>query len=616
MRCSTRREKADNSMPAQPLKKQLAQLPDATGLYLLRDRQRQALWLGVAEKLKQECNALFQAPTLPFIANVASVQSFPITNLAELPTRYRQLLMDHQPAANQSPQGMPSYAYLQLSDEAYPRLQVTRRPTTQAFGPVLPAHAMPDVIKRLAQIFRLRRCNETIDGGFSLPCLEYFRKRCLAPCVQEFCDASTYNAAVDDLRLLLRADEGWQGKWQTEWQVKMQQAVAREDFETAAQCRDVMQAGQQIRAHAEFVICAAELGDAFTLHDKNGAIAFHLLTRRKRKKMGELLFRWEDGLALPATVRLEHLLLWHYVGNLPREIKLPLRLPHQKLLQRSFDALSGGLTQLTATAKPSGMLARFAAQRAVIKNAQRLPKPETDAATELQHILNLAAPPDCIQSFDVAHLTGQHTVASVITWRAVEPETWSQRIYVLKGLSEPDAMQEAVRREAGSADLILVDGGKMQMRRAQAALPSGSPVLAAVKPPGQSHLIAHFLKPDESVLQLAPTAPASRLLYRLRNAAHAAANAAHRQLREAATLPTLTRLLPDLTEIQRRAMLQQCDSPDDVLKASVAQFNVVLGAQQARLTVQRLRRLRQQGDSSAKACAELPVVLLDAPCRY
>jgi excinuclease ABC subunit C len=611
MRCSTHKEKADNSMPAQTLQKQLAQLPDASGLYLLRDRQRRALWLGIAEKLQHECHALFQSPSLPFIANVASVQAFPLTNLAELPARYRQLLNEHQPAANALPLDAPSYAYLQLTDELFPRLRVTRQPTAQAFGPVLPAHALPDLMERLAQLFRLRRCSETIDGGFPLPCLESFRKRCLAPCVGEFCDAPAYNAAADDLRLLLSHDEAWQEKWQTQ----MQQAVAREDFEMAAQWRDVMEAGQQIRAQEEFVIGAAELTDAFTLHDENGASAFHLLTRRERKKMGELLFRWEDGLALPATVRLEHLLLWHYAGDLPREIKLPLRLPHQKLLQRSFDVLSGGRTRITFANKPTGVLARFAARRAVIKKAERIPEPETDAVTQLQQALKLKAPLACIQSFDVAHLAGQHTVASVITWRTAEPETWSQRIHVLEGFSEPDAMQEAVRREAGSADLVLVDGGKTQLRRAQAALPLDVPVLAAVKPPGQSHLIAHFLKPDESVLQLAPTAPASRLLYRLRDAAHATANAAHRQLREAATVPALTRLLPELTETQRKALLQQCDNLDGILKTSVVQLRAVLGETQARLTHQRLRRLRQRCDSSADECAQLPILLLDSSWR-
>ncbi len=602
-------------MPAKTLQKQLAQLPAASGLYLLRDRQRRALWLGIAENLQSECLALFQAPTLPLIAKVASVQAFPLTNLAELPARYRQLLNEHQPAANALPLDAPGYAYLQLTDEPFPRLHVTRRPTAQAFGPVLPAHALPDLIERLAQLFRLRRCNETIDGGFPLPCLEYFRKRCLAPCVGEFCDAPTYAAAADELRLLLRPTD-WQDRdWQEKWQTQMQEAVAREDFETAAQWRDVMEAGQQIRAQEEFVSGAAQLTDAFTLHDENGASAFHLLTRRARKKMGELLFRWEDGIALPAPVRLEHLLLWHYAGDLPRAIKLPFRLPHQKLLQRSFDALSGGRTSLTFADKPTGVLARFAARRAVIKKAERIPEPETDAVTQLQQALKLKAPPACIQSFDVAHLAGQHTVASVITWRAAESEMWSQRIHVLEGFSEPDAMQEAVRREAGSADLVLVDGGKTQLRSAQAALPSNVPVLAAVKPPGQSHLIAHFLKPDESVLQLVPTAPASRLLYRLRDAAHATANAAHRQLREAATLPTLTRLLPDLTEAQRKALLQQCDNLDGILKASVAQLSVVLGETQARLTGQRLRRLRQRRDSSADECMQLPIILLDSSSR-
>ncbi|NOT59446.1 MAG: hypothetical protein HOP19_04385 [Acidobacteria bacterium] len=92
-------------------------------------------------------------------------------------------------------------------------------------------------------------------------------------------------------------------------------------------------------------------------------------------------------------------------------------------MQRSFDALAGGRTRLIVSAQPAGVLARFAAQRAVIKNAGRISKPETDAATELQQALKLKTAPACIQSFDVAHLAGQHTVASVITWRAAEPET-------------------------------------------------------------------------------------------------------------------------------------------------------------------------------------------------
>lgn len=606
-----RKEKADHLMPSQTLKKQLAQLPDTAGMYLLRDRQRKALWLGVAENLQHECGALFQTQSLPFIDSVASVQAFPLTQLAELPARYRQLLEEHQPLAYPLPQDAPSYAYLEITDETFPRLRVTRQPTSITFGPVLPAHALPDVLDRLAQLFRLRRCNETLDGSYPLPCLEYFRKRCLAPCVQEFCDATTYAAVAEDLRSLLGADEGWREKWQTQ----MQQAVVREDFETAAHWRDTLEAAQRIGTQSEFVIGATTLSDAFTQHEGNGTVTFHLLTRRERKKMGELLFRFEDDLALPAPERLEHLLLWHYAGALPREIKLPLRLPHQKLLQRSFAAISGGLTKLTVASQPTGVLARFAAQRAVIKNAGRIPKTDIDAATELQLALKLAAPPACIQSFDVAHLSNQHTVASVITWRGAEPETWSQRIHVLENLSEPDAMQEAVRREAGIAELVLVDGGKTQLRRAQAALPSNVPALAAVKPPGQAHLIAHFLKPDETVMQLAPTAPASRLLHRLRDAAHEVANAAHRQLREAAALPTLSRLLPELTETQRKALLQECDNLEGILKASVAQLRAVLGETQARLTGQRLRRLRQQCDSPPEACAQLPLVVLDSSWR-
>ena len=74
----------------------------------------------------------------------------------------------------------------------------------------------------------------------------------------------------------------------------------------------------------------------------------------------------------------------------------------------------------------------------------------------------------------------------------------------------------------------------------------------------------------------------------------------------------LTRLLPDLTETQRQALLQQCDNLDGIIKASVAQLRAVLGENQARLTGQRLRRLWKQCDSSSEESAQLPLVLLDS----
>jgi excinuclease ABC subunit C len=221
----------------------LAQIPDAPGVYLMIGSDREILYIGKAISLRNRVRSYFQEAavlhprTIAMVAKVADVRTIVVTNEVEALILEANLIKRHQPPFNVRLRDDKRYPYLKVTNEAFPRIVFTRMVRNDGaryFGPYTNAHGLRELIDLVRLVFPLRTCPEPIDGRRKRPCLQYHIKRCLAPCVG-YQTEEDYDRTIDEVVLFL---EGKQESLLARLQHEMSESAEHLNFEAAARLRD------------------------------------------------------------------------------------------------------------------------------------------------------------------------------------------------------------------------------------------------------------------------------------------------------------------------------------------------------------------------------------------
>lgn len=492
---------------------------------------------------------------------VATLQIITEENERALFERYVALLARHRPELNLVFTDQPHYPHFKLNpQERFPRLLATRRVRTDGaryFGPLLPASRVRRLIDLLNRVFKLRSCELELDGSFSEPCAEYFARRCLAPCVARLCDEPHYDEAVQQVETFLS------GETETlilelEWRINA--AAERLDFEAARELSDLRQLFQQLATEKRWQLGVDGALDLFTcahqpIGEDRAHVGVQLTTSRAGKLLGEqLFFRADAPLALAEdyAVTLGQVLAQWYGDYAPGRILVPVDFFGQKTISRALSQNAGRKIEIAVAAKedlpPMSRLADKQATLALQGRFLAATQEQPEAVPgQLAQLLALPAAPRRIETFDVAHISGQQTVAAMSVCLEGKLQPADGTVWAMSEMSEPAAMAEAIRRrfallpdspEAMSPNLILLDGGRSQLNAARKALEEigrGTlPLIAVVKPPRRHNQISHLLShvaPNRQIV-LPADSPALRLIGQLRDEAHRLANEFHRKRRD------------------------------------------------------------------------------------
>jgi excinuclease ABC subunit C len=504
------------------------------------------------------------------------------------------------------------YPYLKITNEKFPRLLVTRKienDNAEYFGAFLPETGVRFFLDFLNKIFRLRTCTIDVDGKFSVPCPQFYAKRCVAPCVESLCDEKEYAETVELARLFLRRDNA-----------KLKEIFLRK-IETRAEWRDKFLEIENFREKNEWILWLDDAADNWEIERKDNRIFLFLVTTRGRKTLGKRVFVFEEnaGNITPAEI-LEQILPQFYRFHAPAEIRVFTDFPGRKSLAENLSKRENRKIKITAASEKN--------QKKTIERANRRNKFEFDfknikppaSAGEIQietkRIFNLKRAPKRFEAFDAAHISGTNPVAANVVWENGKFLADEYEFWLLDETSELKTLAKSiVSRFSGNKklpDLLLIDGGVSQLNAVLKALENFENrkffIVSAVKPPRKHGEISYFLTETGDKILFEPENEAFQFLRQLRDEAHNLANSVHRARRDFSHFYELAAVLPNSDEKTRRELLQKFGSINNLKTISYQNLKADFDAQTAEIVWKDLQNYKSNGERKIE-----PLIV---PLRY
>lgn len=591
---------------------ELKRLPQAPGVYRLLDREGRVLYVGKARRLRSRVASYFRGGgerltprQAVMVAQTARIEFDVTRSESEALLLENNLIKTLRPRYNVQLRDDKSYPYIFVSqDHAFPRIgfhRGARRQKGRYFGPYPSASAVRQTLDLLSKLFQLRQCTDSFFRNRSRPCLQHQIGRCSAPCVG-LIDAEHYR---EDLAHAILFLEGKTRTVQEEVVRRMEEAAARLDYETAARLRDRLAALRKIRERQAMVSgSGVEGGDADVLAAAvdGETAAVEVVSIRNGLNLGGQTFFPKPGAHAGPSELLGAFLPQYYLGrNIPPRLYLSHAVPDQTWLERVFSEQRGAPVVLSVarrgTARQWVELAQLNA-RAALERGRRDEESFERRLVALGAALGLENPPRRIECFDISHTFGEAPVAACVVFDSGGPVKSDYRRFNIEGVTPGDdygALAQALTRrfrrlKAGEGvlpDLLLIDGGKGQLRRAEAVLRemglAGQLRIAAVakgpgRRPGRERL---FLSGVSQAVILPSDSSALHLIQRIRDEAHRFAVTGHRQRRMRARTTSPLEAIPGVGDKRRQALLKHLGGLHEVLRADVETLANVPGISRA-----------------------------------
>ncbi len=578
-----------------------ASLPTRPGVYLMRDAAGTALYVGKAASLRKRVASYFDSRPkveriMRMVARISQIEisltrsegdALLLENewIKSLKPRYNVLLRDDK-----------SYPWIVISSShEYPQIAFhrgARHKSRRYFGPYPSASSVRESINLIQKLFRIRNCEDSYFSHRNRPCLQYQIRRCTAPCVG-LVSPPDYAEQVTDAKLFL---EGRNQKVLTRMISRMEQAAAALEYEAAAMYRDQINALKQMQAQ-QFASGRLNDIDFIALAQEQGQSCVNLVSVRGGRNLGQRNhFPSQAEGYEPAEI------LEAFMGQYYRERQPPAQLviSHEsengELMASVFSGIAG--RKVSIQPHPRGerrkMLematgnARQALQMRLASQANMVAQFES-----LQNVLRLEEMPGTVECFDISHTAGNQTVGSCVVFDNNGPVKSKYRRYNLKGIKPGDdyaAMHQVLTRRYGRVqseegmlpDLILIDGGKGQLKQAEEVLAEcglgGMTLMGVAK--GRERRAGHeewILSSPARSLKPGPESPASHLVQQIRDEAHRFAITGHRGRRQKAATKSRLEEIAGIGPRRRRALLNHFGGLQGVNKAGIEELASVPG---------------------------------------
>lgn len=584
--------------------RKLKMLPDSPGCYQMKE-QGKIIYVGKAVNLKNRVRSYFHGRdhTPKVAAMVSHVDDFDIllcrTNLEALILECN-LIKLHKPYYNILLKDDKHYPYIRVDlRESYPRFTLARRQEQDGaryFGPYIGATAVRDVLEALRKIFPLRTCNLMLPLKTPRrPCVNYEIGRCLGPCCGK-CPEEEYRALVSRVTAFLS------GKYQdvtAALQRDMMAAAQALQYEKAARLRDQLRDIEGLMQRQQAIQVSGAEQDVFALaQDDLDALAQVLYIRGGKMVGGDSFPLPREGKEEPGEVLFDFIVQFYDERKPAREVLCP-SLPGEisTVMEEWLRRQRGGACTLVIPQRGDKraltLLAEKNARDALEKrNARRQIQYERTigASGELARVLGMASVPRRIEGFDISNTQGVLSVASMVVFIDGQPAAREYRHYRIKtveGANDFASMKEVLSRRFRRAmsedprekwpmpDLVLIDGGPVQLQFAREAMLEAG---ADVPMFGLAERLEEIFLPgrEESIL-LDRHSPALHLIQRIRDEAHRFAITHHRGLRGKQSVHSALEDIPGVGPARRRNLLQYFKTVKAIREASLEDIRAVPG---------------------------------------
>jgi excinuclease ABC subunit C len=638
-------------------------IPASAGVYLYKNAEGDVIYVGKAKNLRSRVSSYFHegritdAKTGTLVREAADVDYIVVANNKEALALENHLIKQKKPRFNILLRDDKTYPYVKLTlIERFPRVYVTRRlrkDGSSYYGPYFPANLAYRIVDLIHRHFLIPSCKVDLNRFHPRPCLQYYIGRCLGPCVEGLTTPEAYQEAVRDVKLFL---EGRPTDLSRSLRERMEKAAQAQEYERAAKYRDLISTVEQLQEKQRIAAVEGDDADVFGYHYENGMLAVNLFHMRGGRVLDRREFFWEDlpelgsenvgtaALGCPAeqssavsrssaelwtgedarhsiTSRdsfhpgefLSALLKQLYIGQpyLPRNIYVPVdfedRESLEDLLSDQLAASGGRATRVNILVPQRGdkrSLIDLAGNNAKQSYDQRfrVMKPNTKAIQEaLQDALGLPELPRRIECFDISHIQGAETVASMVVWENGQMKKSDYRKFIIRSVDGVDdfaSMREVVTRrykrlrdeKKNMPSLVLIDGGLGQLHAAAEALEALEIINQPLAAIAKREEIIYVCGQEDDPVALDHHSPVLHLVQLIRDEAHRFAVTFHRKRRQMRDRSTELREIPGVGESTTRRLLEHFGSLQAVKQADVAALSAVVTKNQAEAILQHFHK--------------------------
>jgi excinuclease ABC subunit C len=606
------------------LNQKIRTLPTDPGVYLYKNAEGEVIYVGKAKNLRARVRSYFldgaaeNAKTGSLLREAVDIEYIIVANEGEALALENNLIKQKKPRYNILLRDDKSYPYVKLTAaERYPRVYVTRRLRRDGsiyYGPYFPANLAYRIVDLIHRHFLIPSCKVDLTRDHARPCLQYYIQRCLGPCVAGLTTPGAYAEAVSDVRMFL---EGRQSDLSRSLRVRMQSAAEQQQFELAAKYRDLITTVEQLQEKQRMAAAEGDDADVLNFHFENHMAAVNLFHMRGGKVLDRREFFWEDLGELEAATGFDTgeffstLLKQLYVDQpyVPRLIYIPVDFEDREALAELLSAKSQARIRIEVPQRGE--------KRSLIdlvgNNARqsfdqrfRVLKPRTEVLKSvLQDVLNLAEPPERIECFDISHIQGAETVASMVVWHDGKMRNSEYRKFIIRSVDGVDdfaSMREVVTRrykrlceeEKPLPSLILVDGGLGQLHAAAEALESLGLIAQPLASIAKREEIIYVYGQESEPVVLDRHSPVLHLVQQIRDEAHRFAVTYHRKRRQIRDRATELREIEGIGEQTTRRLLQHFGSLRAIQQADAAALGAVVSPRQAEAIFEHFRKSQEQ----------------------
>jgi excinuclease ABC subunit C len=650
-------------------------IPTEPGVYLYKNAEGEVIYVGKAKNLRSRVASYFHegrwedSKTGTLVREAVDVDYIVVRNNKEALALENNLIKQRKPRFNILLRDDKTYPYVKLTlSERWPRVYVTRRLRKDGsvyYGPYFPANLAYRIVDLIHRNFLIPSCKVDLTRFHPRPCLQYYIKRCLGPCVQDLTTPETYQEAVRDVKLFL---EGRPTDLARSLQQRMEQAAVAQEYERAARYRDLISTVEQLQERQRIAAAEGDDADVFGYHYENGMLAVNLFHMRGGRVVDRREFFWED---LPeintdpveaADLEIDHvqtagpsatseqalgfpgeqsslvagisaegelgsqaalstdsrvsppdfspgdffsaLLKQLYIGQpyVPRNLYVPVDFEDRSILEDLLSEQVAGSDPRAA--RVHILVPQRGDKRALIDlagtNAKqsydqrfRVLKPNAKAIQEeLQEVLSLPELPKRIECFDISHIQGAETVASMVVWEDGKMKKSDYRKFIIRtvqGVDDFASMREVVTRrykrllqeEKPMPSLVLIDGGLGQLHAAAEALEAHEIINQPLAAIAKREEILYVYGQEKDPVALDHHSPVLHLIQLIRDEAHRFAVTFHRKRRQMRDRSTELLEIPGVGESTTRRLLEHFGSLQAVRQADASALSAVVTRVQA-----------------------------------
>jgi excinuclease ABC subunit C len=523
------------------------------------------------------------------VREIADLEYIVVDNEKEALALENNLIKQHKPKFNVLLRDDKTYPYIRYTAyEKFPRVYVTRRLKKDGsiyFGPYFPAGLAYRMVHLIHKHFLVPSCTVDLTRTHPRPCLQYYIHRCLGPCVEGLVTDERYAEAARDVRLFL---EGRRSDLTHSLEERMQRASDEERYEEAAGYRDLLRTLAEMEERQKIAAASGDDTDVLAWYAEPPQVAVNLFHMRGGRVVDRRDFYWEDLEEFDPAEFMPSLLKQLYLdaAYLPRYIHTPMDFEERGLLEEVLGEAAGHRVEILNPQRGQ----KHAFLELVEKNAQhsfvqrfRVLKPNSKAIVEaLESALGLVEPPKRIECFDISHIQGSDTVASMVVWEDGRMKKSDYRKFIIRGEAMQEgaekregllrddfaSMREAVERryrrlqeaQQPLPSLILIDGGIGQLHAAAQALEKLEIINQPVASIAKKEEILYVLGREEEPIVLERHSPVLHLIQQIRDETHRFAVTFHRQRRSSRRLRTSLTDIPGIGERTAQKLLRRFGS--------------------------------------------------------